>query len=77
MHPKFPNPRRWYPSLVSGCNHWQFPNPKKGYLGVPTGIGLGVAMDEDWLKANPWSDNAYPWRANLGANPSRQDVFWS
>ncbi len=29
------------------------------------------------VKANPWSDNAYPWRPNLGANPSRQDVFWS
>ena len=63
----------WFQDATTG----NFPIQKNGYFGVPTGIGLGVAMNEDWLKANPWSDNAYPWRPNLGANPSRQDVFWS
>ena len=63
----------WFQDATIG----DFPVQKDGYFGVPTGIGLGVAMDEDWLQANPWRNDAYPWRPNLGANPSRQDVFWS
>ena len=63
----------WFQDATTG----DFPVQKDGYFGVPTGNGLGVAMDEDWLQANPWRNDAYPWRPNLGANPSRQDVFWS
>ena len=63
----------WFQDATTG----DFPVQKNGYFGIPTGNGLGVAMDEDWLKANPWRNDAYPWRPNLGANPSRQDVFWS
>ena len=54
-----------------------FPEQVNGYFGVPPGPGLGVAMDEDWLAANPWDDKAAPWRPQAGANPSRQDVNWS
>ena len=54
-----------------------FPEQVNGYFGVPPGPGLGVAMDEDWLAANPWDDKAAPWRPQAGANLSRQDVNWS
>ena len=40
-------------------------------------LNRSITMKITSVKANPWSDNAYPWRPNLGANPSRQDVFWS
>ncbi len=54
-----------------------FPVQKNGYFGVPPGPGLGVAMNEEWLAAHPWDDKAALWRSGLGANPSRQDVYWS
>ncbi|MCL0029026.1 galactonate dehydratase [Dehalococcoidia bacterium] len=63
----------WYQDATIG----DFPVQTNGYFGVPPGPGLGVAMNEEWLAANPWDENALPWRASVGANPSRQDVYWS
>ena len=54
-----------------------FPVQKDGYFPLPPGPGLGVAMNEEWLAANPWNDNARVWRARHGSNRSRQDVEWS
>ncbi|MDE0978304.1 MAG: mandelate racemase/muconate lactonizing enzyme family protein [Arenicellales bacterium] len=65
--------RDWYQDATIG----DFPTQTDGYFGVPTGSGLGVAMNEEWLAANPWDDNGRPWAHRLGNNPSRQDVDWS
>ena len=65
--------RQWYQDATIG----DFPVQKDGYFGVPPGPGLGVAMNEDWLAANPWTDDAKLWRHRQGLNPSRQDVEWS
>ena len=65
--------RPWYQDATIG----DFPVQKDGYFGVPPGPGLGVAMNEDWLAANPWIDDAKLWRHRQGLNPSRQDVEWS
>tara|TARA_Y100000815_G_scaffold270807_1_gene296179 strand:+ start:85 stop:1233 length:1149 start_codon:yes stop_codon:yes gene_type:complete len=65
--------RQWYQDATIG----DFPVQKDGYFGVPPGPGLGVAMNEDWLAANPWIDDAKLWRHRQGLNPSRQDVEWS
>lgn len=63
----------WFQDATVG----DFPQQLDGYFGVPPGPGLGVAMDEEWLAANPWDDNALPWRPGTGINPSRQDIYWS
>ena len=63
----------WFQDATVG----DFPVQKDGYFGVPPGPGLGVAMNEEWLAANPWNDKGAAWRPNLGANRSRQDVYWS
>ena len=63
----------WFQDSTVG----DFPQQEDGYFGVPPGPGLGVAMDEDWLSANPWDDDAFPWRPGTGINPSRQDIYWS
>ena len=63
----------WFRSATVG----DFPVQKDGYFGVPPGPGLGVAMNEEWLAANPWRDDARLWRAREGKNPSRQDVGWT
>ena len=63
----------WFQDATVG----DFPVQKDGYFGVPPGPGLGVAMNEEWLAANPWSDKGAAWRPNLGTNRSRQDVYWS
>ena len=67
-----------------GIHHWfadatigDFPIQTDGYFGLPPGPGLGVAMNEEWLAAHPWDDNARPWAHRLGSNPSRQGVNWS
>ncbi len=53
------------------------PDMTDGYFGIPTGPGLGIAMDESWLADNPWDDNGHPWAHRPGENPSRQQVDWS
>ena len=63
----------WYQDATIG----DFPVQVDGYFGLPPGPGLGVTMNEEWLRANPWDDNARPWRHRLGSNPSRQQVDWS
>lgn len=63
----------WFGDATIG----DFPVQKDGYFGLPPGPGLGVAMNEDWLAANPWDDHARPWSHRLGSNPSRQGVDWS
>ena len=65
--------REWLQDATIG----DFPVQTKGYFGVPPGPGLGVAMNEDWLAANPWDTKARPWVHRLGIYPSRQDVNWS
>jgi len=63
----------WFQDACTG----DFPKQKDGYLPIPPGPGLGVGMDEDWLKANPWRDDAAVWRAGDGSIASRQDTNWS
>ncbi|MCY3820922.1 MAG: galactonate dehydratase [Gammaproteobacteria bacterium] len=63
----------WLPDAVVG----DFPVQKDGYFGLPPGPGLGAAMDEQWLAAHPWDNNARTWAHRKGNNPSRQDIEWS
>ena len=64
---------RWFADATIG----DFPVQVDGYFGLPPGPGLGAAMNEEWLNAHPWDDNARPWRHRLGNHPARQDVDWS
>ena len=63
----------WFQDATIG----DFPQQKDGYLPLPTGPGLGVAMNEEWLAANPWRTNAAPWRAPDGTIASLQETNWS
>ncbi len=63
----------WFQDACTG----DFPVQKDGYLPIPPGPGLGVGMDEDWIEANPWRDDAAVWRAGDGSIASRQDTNWS
>ena len=63
----------WFQEATIG----DLPRQKDGYFGIPEGPGLGVSMDEEWLKDNPWDKQALPWRPTMGIIPSRQDVYWS
>ena len=63
----------WFQDATIG----DFPTQKDGYLPLPTAPGLGVSMNEDWLKANPWRKNAAPWRAPDGTVASLQETNWS
>ncbi len=63
----------WFQDATIG----DFPTQKDGYLPLPTAPGLGVAMNEDWLKANPWRKDADPWRAPDGTVASLQETNWS
>lgn len=63
----------WFQDATIG----DFPTQKDGYLPLPTTPGLGVAMNEDWLKANPWRKDAAPWRALDGTIASLQETNWS
>ena len=63
----------WFQDATIG----DFPTQKDGYLPLPTEPGLGVAMNEDWLKANPWRTDAAPWRAPDGTIASLQETNWS
>ena len=67
----------WFQDAVIG----DFPIQKDGFLPVPTAPGLGVAMDEEWLKAHPWKegDDEIPWKPIYEpiATPSMQDTRWT
>ena len=63
----------WFQDACEG----DFPVQKDGFLPLPTAPGLGVAMDEDWLKANPWREDAAPWRPARGKIRSMQETHWS
>ncbi len=63
----------WFQDATIG----DFPQQKDGYLPLPTTPGLGVSMNEDWLKANPWRKDAAPWRAPDGTIASLQETNWS
>lgn len=63
----------WFQDATIG----DFPVQKDGYLPLPTAPGLGVAMNEEWLAANPWRTDAAPWRAPDGTVASLQETNWS
>ena len=63
----------WFQDATIG----DFPTQEDGYLPLPTAPGLGVAMNEEWLKANPWRTDAAPWRAPDGTIASLQQTNWS
>ena len=63
----------WFQDATIG----DFPQQKDGYLPLPTAPGLGVAMNEHWLAANPWRTDAAPWRAPDGTVASLQETNWS
>ena len=63
----------WFQAVCFG----NFPKQKDGFLPLPEGPGLGIEIDEDWVKANPWRDDAAVWRAGTGNIASRQDTNWS
>ena len=63
----------WFAESVVG----DMPRQTDGYFSLPSGPGLGCAMDEDWLAAHPWDKKGKPWVHRQGHNPSRQDVDWS
>lgn len=62
----------WFQDACTG----DFPVQKDGFLPIPPGPGLGVAMNEAWLKANPWRNDANIWRPRPGTVASLQDTKW-
>ena len=62
----------WFQDACTG----DFPVQKDGFFPIPPGPGLGVAMNEAWLKANPWRDDATIWRPRPGTIASLQDTPW-
>ncbi len=62
----------WYQDATVG----NFPQQKDGYLPLPEGPGIGIAIDEEWVAANPWRDDGV-WAPIRGTIPSRQQTFWS
>ena len=65
------------PWFQDACNG-DFPTQTDGFLSIPTGVGLGVEMNEEWLKAHPWKDDALPWCPTYKplSPASMQDVDW-
>ena len=63
----------WFQDVCFG----DFPKQKDGFLPLPQGPGLGVDVDEAWVKANPWREDADVWRPAMGTVASRQDTNWS
>ena len=41
----------------------QIEKPEDGYLEIPNGIGWGVELDEEFVRANPWDPGSprEPW----------------
>ncbi len=63
----------WFQDACRG----DFPQQSNGFLPLPKGPGLGVEIDEDWARHNPWRDDAAPWRPANGNIPSMQETNWS
>ena len=63
----------WFQDVCFG----NFPKQKDGFLPLPEGPGLGIEVDEDWVKANPWREDAAVWRPADGYIASMQDTNWS
>ncbi len=65
----------WFQDAVIG----DFPQQKDGFLPIPTAPGLGADMNEEWLKAHPWKDDALPWCPLYKpiATASMQDTTWT
>ena len=59
--------RAWFQDACIG----DIPVQSDGYLPVPTAPGLGVAIDEAWLKAHPPQPDP-GWAPALGSLPSKQ-----
>ena len=63
----------WFQDACIG----DFPIQKDGFLPLPTAPGLGVEMNEDWLKQNQWRTDAAVWRPATGSIASMQETNWS
>ena len=63
----------WFQDACIG----DFPIQKDGFLPLPTAPGLGVEMNEDWLKQNQWRNDAAVWRPATGSIASMQETNWS
>lgn len=63
----------WFQEACIG----DFPIQKDGFLPLPTAPGLGVEMNEDWLKQNQWRSDAAVWRPATGSIASMQETNWS
>ena len=63
----------WFQDACIG----DFPIQKDGFLPLPTAPGLGVEMNEDWLKLNQWRSDAAVWRPTTGSIASMQETNWS
>lgn len=63
----------WFQDACIG----DFPVQKDGFLPLPTAPGLGVEMNEDWLKQNQWRSDAAVWRPATGTIASMQETNWS
>lgn len=63
----------WFQDACIG----DFPIQKDGFLPLPTAPGLGVEMNEDWLKQNLWRTDAAVWRPATGSIASMQETNWS
>lgn len=63
----------WFQDACIG----DFPIQKDGFLPLPTAPGLGVEMNEDWLKQNQWRSDAAVWRPATGSIASMQETNWS
>ena len=62
----------WFQDAFIG----DFPIQKDGFLPVPTGVGLGGEMDEDWIKSHPPQEDAQGWAPPIGNLPSKQFNKW-
>ena len=63
----------WFQDACIG----DFPIQKDGFLPLPTAPGLGVEMNEDWLRQNQWRTDAAVWRPATGSIASMQETNWS
>lgn len=63
----------WFQDACIG----DFPIQKDGFLPLPTAPGLGVEMNESWLKLNQWRSDAAVWRPATGSIASMQETNWS
>ena len=63
----------WYSHVVKG----EFPFQQGGYFSLPTGVGLGIDLDEAAMLRYPHGDDSHPEGYLAGAHfPSRQQNLW-